>query len=255
VREFDELKAALFAAQDGLTACHPLNKLSEHAQKGSEEAKEMLALYVKEGRISHMRQHACFGLAKSVNETHAEFAAIFRNGLSDPALRYWSTLGYLNSAGKAAYTELISIAEDTSIPLEDRAHAVKCLATFSKQHFDRGLPSNLGFWKVTDLRIAEVRTWANNGFPDGEGYPIADFGSVDRNGRISFEAQLHFSFPNFEHRKRELWLRSDASSDHNCLLDLPGEDQHDVCPLMKCGGFPYSHSMTRRRRQIKPDPV
>jgi len=170
VRKFDELKAALFGAQDGLTACHPLNKLSEHALKGSEEAKETLALYVKDGRISHMRDYASACLAQSVNEPHAKFAELFRIGLSDPGLRYWSILGYINSAGKAAYAELMSLAEDTSIPLEQRGHAVKCLARFSKQQFDRGLPTDPGRWEVADLRIAEVRAWAASDYPDGEGY-------------------------------------------------------------------------------------
>ena len=185
--KLDKLKAALFAPQQGVSACDPLNELREHARKGSDEAKQMLALYAQEGPVRHLRPHACAGLAKSASEADAGFVAFFRKGVCDEALRYWSILGYVNSVGKAAYAELLSLAEDTSIPVAERAHAVKCLAAFSKQRFDRGLPSDPGAWNVADLRIAEVRAWATSGFPDGEGYsPPGRHPALD-NPRTPFE--------------------------------------------------------------------
>src|SRR5438552_1994283 len=104
-----------------------MNKLSKHAQKGNDQAQELLANYISDGPINHMRVYACACLAKSVKVPHVEFASFFAKGLSDPELRYWSILGYVNSAGKSAYKELTRMAEDTSIPIGARAHAVKCL--------------------------------------------------------------------------------------------------------------------------------
>jgi hypothetical protein len=170
VRKLDKVKSTLFEAQDGRVVCKLLNELREHAMTGSAEAKKMLALYVKGGRINHMRDYACACLADSVTEADSEFVALFRNGLSDPALRYWCILGFINSAGKAAYPKLASLAGKKSIPLAARAHAFKCLATFSKQRFDRGLPADPGRWEVADLRMTEVRAWAKSGYQDGEGY-------------------------------------------------------------------------------------
>ena len=166
----DDLKAALLAANDGGDACDAINALSKHANKGNDQAKEALAFYFREGRINHMRVHACSCLAESVKAPHVEFAALFREGLSDPELRYWCILGYIRSAGNGAYEELTKIAADKSIPVGERGHAVKCLAMFSKQPFDRHLPSYPGHWKETDLRLSEVTAWAKGGYPDGQGY-------------------------------------------------------------------------------------
>ena len=109
-------------------------------------------------------------LADAIKGTDAAFAAMFRRWLVDADLRYWSILGYINSAQKGAYEELIQLAENDSFLLEQRAHAIKCLARFSKQKFDRGLPSDPGFWKPEHLRLGELRAWARSGYPDGVGY-------------------------------------------------------------------------------------
>jgi hypothetical protein len=83
-KKLDDLKAALFAANEGGIACDTINALARHADKGNDEARQALALYIKQGRIKHMRTHACSCLAESVQEPADEFAALFREGLSDP---------------------------------------------------------------------------------------------------------------------------------------------------------------------------
>src|SRR5262249_7842680 len=72
--------------------------------------------------------------------------------------------------GKNAYAELTRIAEDGRLCVEDRGHAIKCVAKLSQQLFDRRLPSNPGEWRETDLRLHEMRAWASNGYPDRQGY-------------------------------------------------------------------------------------
>jgi len=126
-KKLGDLKAALFAATNGGAACDAINSLAKDATQGNAQAKKALALYVKEGRINHMRTHACSSLAKSVKDPDGEFTELFREGLSDPELRYWSILGYLNSAGKDAYKELTKIAGDKTIPLNHRARSCSCL--------------------------------------------------------------------------------------------------------------------------------
>jgi hypothetical protein len=172
IKNLDDLKTALFAAKDGGVACDAINALAKHASKGNDKAMEVLALYVREGRINHMRSHACSCLAESIQEPNGKFVALFQENLSDPELRYWCILGFIRSAGKSAYKELTRIAEDKTIPLDDRGHTIKCLAVFSKQPFDRHLPSDPGHWKENDLRLAEVKAWAKDGYPDGKGYSM-----------------------------------------------------------------------------------
>lgn len=168
--DIDKLRQALFAATDGVKACHAINRLAKQANRGDERAKQALAMYLAEGRIDHVRVHACYVLASSVKEPNAELAALFLRGLSDVKLRYWSILGYMNAAGKAAYPELIGLTEDENLALPERAHAIKCVASFSKQRFDRDLPADSGYWKESDLRLSELRDWADAGFPDGGSY-------------------------------------------------------------------------------------
>jgi hypothetical protein len=169
-KNVDELKTALFGAKDGSVACDAINFLAKQAKKGNDGAKTVLAQYATEGPINHIRVHACSCLAESVTEADREFAGQFRESLSDPELRYWGILGYINSAGRDAYKELTKIAEDKTIPLDDCGQAIKCLAMFSRQPFDRQLPSDPGYWKEADLRLSELRAWARDGYPDGQGY-------------------------------------------------------------------------------------
>lgn len=170
IKKIEDLKNALFAATDGRVACAATNKLSKHAKNGDEQAKKTLGHYSTDGQLNHVRVFACACLADSVTEPNAEFAALFRRTLQDPQLRYWSILGYMNSEGAAAYPGLVRLAEDTNIPLAERAHAVKCLAVFSRQRFDRSLPADPSYWKESDLRLSEVQAWAQAGYPTGEGY-------------------------------------------------------------------------------------
>src|SRR4051812_35806604 len=90
---FDELRATLFAAIEGGVACDVINQLAKHAEKGVDDAKRILAAYTLEGSIWHMRSYACAVLAKSIDQLSPDFADVFRKGLTDPDVRYWSILG------------------------------------------------------------------------------------------------------------------------------------------------------------------
>jgi hypothetical protein len=166
----DDLKTALFLARDGGAACDAINALARRARKGDAAAKRALGEYVSNGSIGHMREFACYSLAQTVTEADADLAAVFRGGLSDPHARYGSIKGYLATAGKGAYADLTRVVQDKSVPAGDRGHAIKCLAEFSKQPFDRNLPTDPGHWREADLRVAEVEAWAAAGYADGQGY-------------------------------------------------------------------------------------
>jgi hypothetical protein len=164
------LETTLSSTRDGVIACNAINKLARLAENGDKHAMRILAEYMRKGLIGHMRDFACASLAEAVTVADLEFAPLFRDGLSRRNLRYWSILGYVNSKGGGAYKDLVALARNTSVPLAERCHAVKCLAEFSKQPFDRALPSDPGKWKETDLRLPEIKAWAKDGYPDGRGY-------------------------------------------------------------------------------------
>lgn len=189
--KLDDLKTSLLSTDDGRVACDAIDKLAKLAAKGDNEAKAVLATYVRDGKIKHMKSHACSCLADAIKEPHPGFAAVFHEGLADPDVRYWSILGYVNAAGKAVYPELIRLAEDETLPLEHRAHAIKCISKLSKQKFDRGAPSDPGFWKERHFRLAELRAWAASGYPDGIGYAPPNRHPAIDNPQTDFEKIVH----------------------------------------------------------------
>ena len=216
-----DLKAHLFSTTDGLAACEAINDVAKLAEKGSDEAKTILTIYAQNGIIKHHRTHACSRLAHAIKSPDVRFAAQFREGLADPVLRYWSILGYLNSAGKSAYEELIHVAEDAAVGLADRAHAIKCLARYSKQKFDRGLPADPSFWSEQDLRLSEVRSWASSGFADGIDYPPPNRHATLDNPQTEFEKIVHKLDKKLAKERKKL---QDPAEPTNWLVTADSQD-------------------------------
>lgn len=171
-KKLDVIKEKLFSANsDGSIICECINKIDQLITKGCDEGKWVLAEYMQSG-LFHW-DFACATLAKHIETPSSEFAAIFRKGISPLKKCYWNILGYISSAGKKAYSDLVEVALNPEYSLEERSLAIKQLALHSKQKFDRDLPSSNGHpqnWKKADLRLDEIQAWANNGYPDGEGY-------------------------------------------------------------------------------------
>jgi hypothetical protein len=55
-QELSDLRASLFAAKDGSSACDAINTLTKLAKKGSEEAKKVLAAYVLRAMQSRLQK-------------------------------------------------------------------------------------------------------------------------------------------------------------------------------------------------------
>ncbi|MCB9851684.1 MAG: SMI1/KNR4 family protein [Phycisphaerales bacterium] len=139
---------------------------------GARHALNVLADYAERGPIGHMRTHATSQLAKAMGTGDRESVPAFDRLIDDPLTRYWAIDGLLKSNSQLAYPKIIAIALDKNLPLHDRSNAVKQLALASKQLFDRGLPSDPGQWKESDLRLDEVRDWAADDYREGPGYPL-----------------------------------------------------------------------------------
>src|SRR5215813_2882561 len=148
---------------------------------GDGSAQAMLIDYARSGRYDHVRTFITSDLARAATARDAPLRPFFTEGLSDPARGYWSILGYIRVAEAEAYRDLVRLLLDTRLPLDHRAHAAKCLARQSGQHFDRGAPSDPGLWSERHIRMAEIRAWLDGGCPAGPGYdeparhPALDF--------------------------------------------------------------------------------
>lgn len=161
------LERGLFDAPDGGVAWESLQALKRRART-DQEARRALGRYVLEGPIPHVRGFAAAALASDRIPKDREDAKVFESGLRHAdEVGYWSIPGLLCAAGCEAYPVLVDLVRDEARPLDHRAHAIQCLALHSGQTFDRGLPDDPGLWRPEHLRIEEVLTWKEAGFPRG----------------------------------------------------------------------------------------
>lgn len=219
------LKTALAEAKNGAEVFDAIESLSELADGGNIHAKRVLADHASGGGV-HAETACCF-LTKVVSESDVELAEFFRCGLSNPSIRYWSILGYIKILRRAAYKELLAISEDTRLLCAERSHAVKCLAMFSKQRFDRGLPADPGGWNETDLRLDELSAWASAGFPDGPGYsePMRDHGLLAPTTPFeNIVSRIENELANIRRQEQDLaapsnWLTPASPADINAIKE------------------------------------
>ncbi|MBU3113156.1 SMI1/KNR4 family protein [Clostridium lacusfryxellense] len=168
--ELENLKDKLFATEDGSIFWKLTVKLIKKKKKDRKDIIEILGEYVKSGNIFHMRSFILPDLIELVNEGEGNYSWVFDYCLTDKDLAYWGIEGLLKTEGLKAYGTILSLVDNINFKVEVRAKAIKQLAIYSGQKFDRNLSSDPGHWKLTDLRVAEVIEWANQGFPQGEGY-------------------------------------------------------------------------------------
>jgi hypothetical protein len=135
--------------------------------------------YATSGPLDHVRKYASAQLADLVPAGDKAYADFFEAGLSDPHLVYWSIQGLVRVAGQSSFRALTEFALNPAHDGEDRGKAIREMALLSGQRFIRGLPSDPGHWKATDLPITELQEWAAAGFPAGPG-----FGPPERSARL-----------------------------------------------------------------------
>jgi SMI1/KNR4 family protein SUKH-1 len=190
----------LIDAPDGGAAYDAFQSLAQLAKDGDGPALAMLINYARWGKYNHIREFIVSELAHFTPElahsaphreavTGARVAAaplshqpldrhaatillpFFKEGLGHPVRGYWSILGYIRVAGPDAYRDLVGLVLDSRLPSQQRAHAAKCLAQYSRQRFDREAPSDPGYWSEQHIRTTEIRAWLDAGCPTGVGYP------------------------------------------------------------------------------------
>jgi hypothetical protein len=165
-----ELQRGLQEARDGGAAYNAFEALAQKAKGGDRSALQILIDYARVGKYDHVRGFICSNLAEQAVVGDTVLLSFFREGLRDAVRGYWSILGCLRAAGRDSYSLLADLALDATIPLDQRAHAVKCLAGHASQRFDRGAPSDPGHWSQHHLRVAEIRAWMQAGCPAGVGH-------------------------------------------------------------------------------------
>lgn len=161
----------LFAETDGNKFATLKDKLiRSYAGKDRQAVIEALVRYAREGRLMHWRAFLMTDIIQLVAPAENSWRSFFEWAVTEPALAYRATDGLLKTAGREAYPALVALAANENLPTEKRAKAVKSLAMYSRQPFDRELPSDPGYWKPEQLRLDELIAWQEQGYPDGAGY-------------------------------------------------------------------------------------
>lgn len=165
------LKTQLFGELNGSKLSRIKDELIKKcAEDDRKEVVAILMQYVKEGKILHWRDFLLTDIIKNVLDGEQEYAGFFEWTITIDSLAYWGIDGLLKTVGKDSYGELVEMIKNERLPLSVRAKAVKSIAEFSKQPFDKDLPRDPGYWKVEELTITAVLDWQQKGYPDGIGY-------------------------------------------------------------------------------------
>lgn len=163
------LRQQLFDETDGAKFSTLKDKLlKKYAVEQRGAVLQMLTVYARDGRIVHWRTFLLNDIIKLVSA--GEYRDFFDWTLTEPALTYWGIDGVLKTAGKSGYDKLVALALCSEQPLATRAKAIKSLAVFSRQPFDRGLPQDPGYWKAGDLQPDALLAWQRDGYSDGAGF-------------------------------------------------------------------------------------
>lgn len=170
-KNLHKLQQQIIDETDGNKFAKLIQKLlKKYATAEREYVLNLLITYAQSGQIVHWRNFLLTDIIKLVSDNETNYIPFFEWCITQPALTYWGIDGLLKTKGKQAYPALIELIKNEQIELSIRAKAIKSIAVYSKQAFDRELPKDPGYWKLDNLRIAEIETWQNNGCPDGDGY-------------------------------------------------------------------------------------
>lgn len=165
------LTDTLFAEKDGSKFAALKDKLiRSYAGKDRQAVIASLVRYAREGQLLHWRGYLMADIVRLVAPGETSWQSFFEWAVAQPSLAYWAVDGLLATAGRDAYPILVALALNEDRSPEQRAKAVKSLAMYSRQPFDRELPSDPGYWKPQQLRLSELLAWQERGYPDGEGY-------------------------------------------------------------------------------------
>lgn len=167
----EKLRQQIVDEMDGVAFSKLIKKLLK--KYSSTERKEVLYIlteYAKDGKIIHWRNFLLSDIIKLVDEGESDYIAFFEWAITQPELMYWGIDGLLKTKGDKSFPTLIELAKNENLETSIRAKAIKSMSVYSKQPFDRDLPTDPGYWKIEDLRITELESWEKNGYQNGNGY-------------------------------------------------------------------------------------
>lgn len=167
----------LYESKDNATACdaiYGLKKIVMNNKATEDERRKII-----EALMSHANSYdnisassAVAVMVDLVQEKEAEYADFFRACMEsgNNSRCYWGINGYAKVMAKDSYEYLTGYIFSQKVTLEHKALIVKAISKLSKNPFDWNKPYECREWKEADIEYDAIRTWSENGFPDGNGY-------------------------------------------------------------------------------------
>lgn len=221
-----QIEKSLFNENNGIKFSKLKDNLIKHfAKTDREKVIDILLEYSRHGQILHWQGLILIDIIKLVNDNEVNYAGFFEWTVKQPELAYWGVDGLLKTKGRDAFGVIIELVQTDSLAIEVRAKAIKSIAKYSKQPFDRGLAEDPGYWKVEDLRIAELLEWQKQGYNEGVGYLQPQIHSTLKNPKSELEkavAKLDKKLANKRKTQQDLsnpsnWL---AIADSNKMKEI-----------------------------------
>ena len=187
-KNLDKLRQQIIIETDGSKFSKLIQKLlKKYSLTDRDYILNILTEYSKNGQILHWRNFLLTDIVKLVNEKEAKYINFFEWCVTQPELTYWGIDGLIKTKGKKSFPTLIELVKNENLKTSIRAKSIKSISLYSKQPFDRDLPKDPGYWKLEDLRIAEIETWQKNGYQNGQGYSEPKTHNSLENPKTEFE--------------------------------------------------------------------
>ncbi|KOP36357.1 SMI1/KNR4 family protein [Flavobacterium sp. WLB] len=166
-----QFEESLFTETDGSKFNKTKDKLiKSFSQTDREKIIEILMEYSRTGSMPHWRNFLLTDILELIQENETQYADFFQWTITQPELTYWGIDGLIKVLGRKSYDTVINLVLNETLSTETRAKAIKSIAVYSKQPFDRDFPKDPGYWKIENFRIDEILNWQKQGYKDGVGY-------------------------------------------------------------------------------------
>ncbi|MDO5692642.1 MAG: SMI1/KNR4 family protein [Pseudomonadota bacterium] len=171
--KLEQLEVELFKETNGSRFAYLKEKLiAKHVDAQRDAVLAIIERYVREGPIAHWREFLMADAVKLCRGQDQTLFPFFNWALGQPELAYWAVDGLLKTGPASALPTLCRLACDQSRDVEVRAKAIKSLALYADQTFDRNLPADPGHWREDQLPLDVLLQWQRDGFPRGIGHSL-----------------------------------------------------------------------------------
>lgn len=184
-------------------ACRLLDEVAKAGKRKTSRDEVVAALQqICEESWFALRRSAITSLVDLLIPADTDLVPFLKQGLKDEDISYGSACGLLNVIGSEAYPDIVKVILNGRRELGTRSSLLSALCDHSGQRFNEGLPLFCDL-KPKDLPLADVRKWADAGFPG----VLASVAHIPTNKLAKLNIALPIDYLNFlqQHRASQTY--------------------------------------------------